>query len=295
MKKHTTALQKITNYLKLPLCALVCLQITNCSYIISPLTKKLASNLSTAIKEQDDPDTIKYGAPAYLIMIDGLITGDPENEDLLLIGANLYRSYASVFVDNPIRAKRLANKAWGFAKSALCIKYPSHCDIHRQPLDKYTAFISSVDKKNIKLLYAYGTSWAGYIQTNKADWNAVADLPKVTATIKQVQKLDDAHDNGGVHLYLGVLASLLPPALGGKPEEAKFHFQHAIKLSKGDNLMVKVIYAEKYARMMFDRKLHDALLKSVVKSEIHKPGLTLMNTLAQDRAKELLKNGDEYF
>ena len=85
----------------------------------------------------------------------------------------------------------------------------------------YKTFLSTITNEYADLLYTYGTSWASYIQVNTGDWNAIADLPKVTATIQHVQKLDDTHDNGGVHLYLGVLASLLPPSLGGKPEKAK--------------------------------------------------------------------------
>ncbi len=292
---YKRVLHKIANGTKVVLLVILFLNITNCSFFISSTTEKLANNLSAAILEQDDPETVKYGAPAYLIMIDGLITDDPTNENLLLSGAKLYTSYASAFIEDPDRAKRLANKAWGFAQRAICLKIPPSCKIHQQTHDKYNAFLLTITKEDIDLLYIYGTSWVSYIQANKDDWNAVADLPKVTATLKHVEKLDDTHDNGGVHLYLGVLASLLPPALGGKPDEVKFHFEHAIELSKGENLMIKVFYAEKYARMIFNRKLHDEILQSVVKSEPDKPGLTLMNTLAQDRAKELLKSADEYF
>jgi len=295
-KAHSYAvLLKIRTCLKVSLFAFFYINITNCTYFISPVTEKWADNLSTAILNQDDPDTVKYGTPAYLIMIEGLIAGDPTNESLLLAGAKLYSSYAGVFVEDPERAKRMVNKAWGFSRTAMCLKFQSSCDIHKRTLDEYKTFLSTITNEYADLLYTYGTSWASYIQVNTGDWNAIADLPKVTATIQHVQKLDDTHDNGGVHLYLGVLASLLPPSLGGKPEKAKFHFQHAIELSKGENLMIKVVYAEKYARMIFNRKLHDDILQSVVKSEPHKPGLTLMNILAQDRAKELLKSADEYF
>jgi hypothetical protein len=59
--------------------------------------------------------------------------------------------------------------------------------------------------------------------------------------------------------------------------------------------MMKVVYAKQYARMMFDRELHDRLLNSVLSSDTKQPGLTLMNTLAQKQAKELLESADEYF
>jgi len=284
------------HYLQLCLLLLAYISITNCSSIASSVGEDMADNLSTAIKEQDDPKTVKDGAPAYLIMIDSLIAGDPKNVSLLSAGANLYSSYASVFVDEPLRAKRMAAKAWGYAVRAMCSEHKSACELHTHHFDEYTAFIQTLnDLDDASLLYTYGTSWASYIQINTDDWNAIADLPKVVVTIEQVQKLDDTHDNGGVHLYLGVLASLIPPALGGKPEVARAHFERAIELSKGQNLMAKVIFAEKYARMTFNRELHDDILENVVKADPHKPGMTLMNTLAQARAKTLLKSADEYF
>jgi len=281
------------HYLQLCLLLLAYISITNCSTVASSVGKGWADNLSTAINEQDDPKTVKDGAPAYLLMIDSLIAGDPENVSLLSAGANLYSSYASVFVDDPLRAKRMATKAWGFAVRAMCSKHKSACELHTRHFDEYTAFIQTLD--DAPLLYTYGTTWASYIQINADDWNAIADLSKVVVTMEQVQKLDDTHDNGGVHLYLGVLASLIPPALGGKPEVARMHFERAIELSKGQNLMAKVIFAEKYARMTFNRELHDDILKNVVKADPRKPGMTLMNTLAQAKAKTLLKSADEYF
>jgi hypothetical protein len=41
--------------------------------------------------------------------------------------------------------------------------------------------------------------------------------------------------------------------------------------------------------------LHDRLLNEVLKAKTDVPGYTLSNTLAQERAKELLKSGEDYF
>lgn len=94
---------------------------------------------------------------------------------------------------------------------------------------------------------------------------------------------------------MGLLNTLLPKALGGKPELAKKSFDRAIELSKGRNLMIKVHYAERYARLVFDQELHDGLLNDVINGEVHAPRMTLVNTLAKIKAKQLLKSGKEYF
>jgi signal transduction histidine kinase len=46
---------------------------------------------------------------------------------------------------------------------------------------------------------------------------------------------------------------------------------------------------------MFDRELHDRLLQEVMAADVQAPGLTLMNTVAKERAEQLLDSGDDYF
>ena len=59
--------------------------------------------------------------------------------------------------------------------------------------------------------------------------------------------------------------------------------------------MTKVMYASQYARLLFDRDLHDKLLNEVVEADPNIPGLVLFNTVAQRRAYELLESADAYF
>jgi hypothetical protein len=110
-----------------------------------------------------------------------------------------------------------------------------------------------------------------------------------------LQKLNEGYDHGGAHLYLGFLSSLFPPSLGGKPDQAREHFERAYVLSHRRNLTARVMLAERYARMIFDRPLHDRLLREVLQDDPHEPGLTLMNVLAQERARALLASADSYF
>ena len=59
--------------------------------------------------------------------------------------------------------------------------------------------------------------------------------------------------------------------------------------------MAKVLYAEKYARLVFNQELHDQLLQDVIQSDPYFENFTLMNVLAQDKAQELLASSTEYF
>ena len=268
---------------------------SGCSWMVTSVTDQFASNLSSAILNQNDPETVRDAAPAYLIMVDGLIEGNPEQQSLLLTGSRLYGSYTAIFVDDAERAQRLTDKAWDYSLRALCLEQPEGCMKFREPLAEYVEFLDTLDKDDITVLYAFGASWASWIQTHADNWDARADIPKVQATMQRVVALDDGYHQGEPHMYLGALSIILPPMMGGKPDQARASFEHANDLAKGRNLMFKVIYAESYGRMLFDQKLHDNLLNEVLEADPEEPGLTLTNTIAQLKAKKLLESSSEYF
>ena len=103
--------------------------LTSCASIVSSVTSDMADNLTQAILNQNDLETVKSGAPAYLLMIDSMIEGDPDNTRLLLTGAKLYLSYTSVFVKDKARGIRLANKSFEYAKRALCEDVANLCAV----------------------------------------------------------------------------------------------------------------------------------------------------------------------
>ncbi|MCK4865943.1 MAG: hypothetical protein KAT06_11040 [Gammaproteobacteria bacterium] len=255
----------------------------------------MARNLSTAITNNDDLATVKAGAPAYLLMLDSFIEGDPEDSSMLLSASKLYSAYASVFVKDEQRAKRLTQKSLDFALQANCLSMQEHCHLKTMEFKKFDKIISQYEEEHIEYLFTLGASWAGWVQSRRGDWNAAADLARITKIMDHALKLKEDYQYGQIHLYLGVLNTILPPALGGKPEIGKQHFEKAIQISKNKNLMAKVIYAEKYARLVFNQELHDQLLNDVLKTEPRSRGFTLTNMLAQEQAKELLISGKEYF
>ncbi len=268
---------------------------SGCSTVMNRATQEFANNLSTAILSQDDPGTVRDGVPAYLLLIDGLIQGSPTSAGLLLAGSNLYGAYAGGFVAETVRAQRLAQRSFDYAKRATCVRHTSLCATLSQPFEQFAAIVGQTKAKDVDVLFGLGAAWVGRIQQNSDDWNAIADIPKVQALFDRVIALDPEHEQGTPQMYLGVLHSLRPASLGGKPELGKDYFEKAIALSGGQNLMAKALYAQYYARLVFDQELHDRLLKEVLAANPEAPRLTLINTLAQQRAKSLLESGKDYF
>ncbi|HEU4664196.1 MAG TPA: TRAP transporter TatT component family protein, partial [Dokdonella sp.] len=257
-----------------------------CAGIVNRASQRLADSLTAGVLEQDDVDLARDGIPAWLLLVDGVIQGDPRNTGALLAGSRLYGAYAGGFVDDPARAKRLSARSFDYAKRATCLMDAPLCDRIAAPFDAFQAQVAKA--RDAALLYGLASAWAGWIQANSEDWKAIADIPKVQALLDRVVAIAPTHAQGEPYMVLGVLATLRPASLGGKPEEGKADFEKALALSGGRNQMVRVLYAEHYARLVFDQALHDKLLEEAIAADPHAPGLTLINTLAQQRARKLL-------
>ena len=271
------------------------LAISGCAGLISSQVDSLANSLSAAIYNNNDIESVGQAIPTFLILIDGLIDTSPHNETMLRAGAQLNDAYAAGFVSQIERKKKLTDKSLAFAKAALCANDDDFCDLAELPHQDFLKQLSTSDENNIDYIYTLGVSWLSWIQAHSDDWLAITGLAKVEALLKRVVELDDSYENGSAHLYLGGIATLLPPALGGRPDEGKMHFDKAIEYSGGKNLMAKVAYAQMYARLVFDQELHDKLLNQVLIADPNQKNFVLMNTLAQREAKKLLAGSADYF
>ena len=269
--------------------------LAGCSGIVNRASQRLADSLTAGILEQDDIALARDGVPAWLLLVDGVVIQDPRNTGALLAGARLYSAYAGGFVDDPARAQRLSTRGFDYARRATCIEDTALCAQLDAPFEAFQTQVAKSAAGEVPLLHTLASAWAGRIQANSGDWNSIADIPRVQALFERVVALAPEHAHGEPYMYLGVLATLRPASLGGKPEEGKADFEKALALSGGRNQMVRVLYAEHYARLVFDRELHDRLLNEVLAADPHAPGLTLINVLAQQRARTLLESGKDYF
>ena len=273
------------------LCFLAVL-LSGCSHLIGSMA---ANTLTAAILNQNDPQLVRAGVPAYLLLIDGLIQQHPDNKDLLASGAKLFALYGTDFENDSGQAAALTAKARSYGERSLCLAYKPACKWSKLDYADFVVQLKGVSRRNIAYLYAYAVGWLSNLQATSQDWTAVAELPWVQAALQRALALDESYDDGSLHAYLGILDTLRPPAYGGKPALAQKHFERAIQLSHGRDLSFKVEYARRYARMVFNKQLHDRLLKEVLAAPAQAPGLTLFNTLAKQEAKRLLASSGDYF
>jgi hypothetical protein len=273
-------------------CVLAAWMLSGCAGLIGSMA---ADTLSAAILNQDNPDMVAAGLPAYLLLVDGFIFQNPDDEDLLAAGAQLYSLYGSRFAPDAASGIQLTEKARRYGERAICLAHKPACTWAGLGYDEFVSQLRDLDKRSIDYLYSYAVGWLSNLDATSSDWSAVGELPWVEAAMSRALELDENYEQGAIHGYLGILNALRPPALGGQPEVAKRHFERAIDLSEGKDLSIKVEYARRYGRLMFEQDLHERILRDVIGAPVEQEGFTLFNVLAKQEAARLLESSAEYF
>ncbi|HEY5774465.1 MAG TPA: TRAP transporter TatT component family protein, partial [Xanthomonadales bacterium] len=117
------------NKTRLTIIFLVLLLLGACASVMQSATNDMAANLGSAIMNQDDPETVRDGAPAYLLLLDSFIEGSPNNSTMLAAAAELYAAYGVIFVEEPQRANRLTDRALSYGQQSLCASNKLACGI----------------------------------------------------------------------------------------------------------------------------------------------------------------------
>ena len=280
---------------RLVLTVLVAVTVSGCSGLINRTVDNVSTNLVDSIMNQDDPETVRQAMPAYLILVDSFVQGDPPKTSSLRSASSLYAAFGSTFVNDEERASKLTSRAWRYGQQALCQRFEVDCEVREIGFEEWDTFLAARKTNEVPALFDFATAWLAFLQAHSSDFVTLAELPKAQSLVERLAEINDGHEATNINLYLGILNSLRPPALGGDFDAAQSYFQQAIDLSDGKDLGVKVSYARFYARTLYERELHDSLLTEVVEADPAEGASTLLNVLAQDEAQALLDSADDYF
>ena len=266
---------------------------SGCASLVGSVTSGIADRLSSAILNSPDIETVKEAIPAYLVLIDGFLVDGEGDPSLYLAASQLNGAFTALVEEE--RAQILATKAFDYAQRGACLNRRELCGLGQLPFKSFETRVDGLSAQAIDPAYQLAVAWTGYIQANSGDMRAIGQLGRVKYLLERVLALDPRWAEGSAQLYMGGLETILPASMGGKPEKGRMHFERAIEYSDGRFLMAKVIYAEQYAKLVFDKELHDRLLTEVVNADPIALDLTLINRVAQRRAAALLAESDEYF
>ena len=269
--------------------------LSGCAIVVSSAASGLTDSISDSVLNQDDPETAKAALPTFMVLIDGMIRDNPEDPKLLASGATLYASYGAIFAGDDERASRLTRRARQYAFDAMCESYEPACGWHGTSYDEFVATLDGIGPRQAEYLYTYGFASLAFLRAHASDWNSLAELPQMEALFQRYMDISGDEVNSAVYTYMGILLTLRPPALGGEPERAREYFEKAIEATGGKDLGVKVEYARGYAKLLYERELHDRLLNEVMAADPYQDGYTLSNVLAKEQAEALLAEADDYF
>ncbi|NKI34466.1 hypothetical protein HFP89_04725 [Wenzhouxiangella sp. XN79A] len=280
-----------------PLAALVVAapMLSGCGALIDRATSNFAADLEQAVVNYDEPMIVERGLPTFLLILEARLQANPGNARTRLTTAELTGTYAGLFAEQPQRQRRLATRALDHARRGACDAVAALCRIDDGDFEAFEARLQELPTAAVDEAYVLGTVWAAWIAASSDDFRALADLPRVEALLEWVAERDPNHDDGAVWLYLAVLNSQRPPAAGGRPDLAREQFERARRISQGRNLLIPVLMADEYARLMFDRDLFVELLEGVRDADPQQDGYVLANRIAQQRARDLLDQTSRIF
>lgn len=273
--------------------------VTSCSIVSLTIgaTSGILEGGFEAMNEETDLELAAAAIPADLKLLDGLILKAPNNKSLLLLGAQGYSSYALGFIEDSsvTRASEMYLRARNYGLRIL-FKNKLFKVSFDSSLDKFQKALSSFERSDIPAIFWTANAWGNYINLNRDNIEAIADLPKVEAMMTFVLEHDEGYFYGGAHLFFGTIEASLPPLFGGDTASARRHFDRAIHISGGKFLMAYYYYARTYAVMRQDRELFETLLRKVINAPEHiLPEQNLANAIAKSKSKALLEKEDDYF
>ncbi len=250
-----------------------------------------------SMNRETDIQLASQALPSDLKLLDGLILESPDNEKLLLLGAQGYSSYALGFVEDS--SKERASLFYLRARDyGLRVLFKNE-DFKRNfggDLETFQKSLDEFGKDDAPAIFWTANAWGSYLNINRDNSDALADLPKVEAMMNFVLKYDENYFYGGAHMFFGTILASLPSIFGGDTTLAKVHFEKAIQASDGKFLMVNYYYARFYAVMTQNKDLFESLLEKVVNApENLLPDQNLANEIAKMKATELLKHETDYF
>ncbi|OGR84629.1 MAG: hypothetical protein A2901_08385 [Elusimicrobia bacterium RIFCSPLOWO2_01_FULL_54_10] len=253
------------------------LALTGCSMRLMALrtTADLLETGVTAVYEETDVRYAREAMTSHLKLLEALLKNDPKNPKLLFSLTQGFGGYAFLFIEdeNPERARYFYLKGRDYGRRLLAIK----------PEDAPALFWT-----------AY--CWAGWAALSLTNPDAIADLPKVEAMVRQAEQLNPGYFYSGADQLLGAYYASRPKMFGGDLAKSKSHFENAVKKTDGKFLMAQVLYAKYHAVAAQDRKHFESLLDGVITAPADVlPEQGLPNQVAREKAKRLLGKIDELF
>jgi len=265
--------------------------------VVVRTTAVILPDALAAMNEEGDLALAEAAAATNLKLVEGLLHADPRNRQLAALTAQGFGGYALAFVEDgaPARAAALYLRGKGYGLRALM--QDRHVAAGVAGTDAaFAASLRYLGQGDKDLILWTAMCWGKWIDLSRTNPAAVADLPRAEALFERLLELDEGFYYAAPHVFLGVFYGGRSKMLGGRPEEARAHFERALELTHGRFLSTRLYYAEYFARQTQDRALFERQLHAILDApDDLLPEQRLANAVAKRKAARLLSRVDEWF
>jgi hypothetical protein len=207
-----------------------------------------------------------------------------------------FTGYSLLFVEeeDPARASRLYERAREYGLQALGDRKLSESDNGGPEAVEVSS--KEMGQDAMEPLFWYTMAWIAWINLNLDKPIALSHLGATQRLTERLIVIDGSYMHGLPHVLLGTTLAALPPLLGGKPDQAKEHFEKALTLSQGRFFLVQYYYARYYAVRVQNRALFMHLIDEIQSgSPKGVEDVCLINAVVQQKAQELREHVDDLF
>jgi predicted anti-sigma-YlaC factor YlaD len=266
---------------------------------------------SGAVFEGDnDPVLISEALPFSLKLIESLLAEQPEHRGLLLGAARGYLLYSYAFVNIPAEESRLDDiertralrqrsrnlylRAHSYGRRLLDLDYPGISDRMAIDTAAVLAAVGADAERDIATLYWTAAALGLAISVSRNEPELLARLPEVEAMLDRALSLDESWQDGALHEFAISLEAARPGTVDVSVLESRY--RRALELSGGSRASLHVTYAEAAAIPRQDKAQFVGLLEQALAVDVDAvPDQRLLNVIAQQHARWLLENVDEFF
>jgi hypothetical protein len=293
---------------------LVCLSATSVLFAgcsLNRIAADQAGNIAAASSDYMrgfwDYEIARAGTASAIMQLEAMHAVSPDNEPLTLALASTYIGHAFGWVELDLaeaRAARQFDKAERLRARAELL-YRRARDLGLSTLRKRDSAIDEKlmgepaqlkqylereysSKEDLAPVFWTGMAWGSVLGVTDQMDQAI-DVPAVRTLIEHVVAVEPSYQGGASLVFLGGLLAQTPAEYGGDPEQAKGHFERALKLTERKCHTVQLNYAKLYALTTGDRKLFFTLLDEVIAPEDQGAKTRLDNKIARRHAELLLQ------
>jgi hypothetical protein len=285
------------------------------SQITANSTAGMVGRGSIALQRAADPELVEAAIPGSIATLESVMITVPENPVLRLTISRSYCSLAFGFLVDHMeeasvrddtaradhyRARASANflraRTIGFEIMSIWEPDDGGVEGARRSVERWRNYLRNFERREQGgQLFWTAYAWVNFINLNKDDPDAVADLPYVIALAERAKDLDHEYNEFAPHALLAGIMAATPATMGGRPDLAQRELEWVIQQTGGNNLMYRVIYARNVAVPLQNRALYRQQLQAVLDAGDVSVDNRLQNLLAKRRARRYLAQIDDRF